>query len=612
VFLAQFTLTNRSDTPRPAALPLSYQPGGETAPALRVDEAGRLWADDRLRGQVVGAGTPVRKRELVQWSWSLNPGQSCRVVVKVPYVILAGEAERTALDRLDFDREFHAVAGYWRRRLDQSAQLRTPEPMLNEFYRAHANHLLVNCEREPGRERRFARVGSFGYGAFGNESCMMVVDLERRGYHKEAQECLDAWLHYQGSVGLPGDFASKQGILYGAGGYEAGGYNQHHGWILWCLAEHFRFTRDEAWLRRAAPGILQAADWIVRERGRTADRTGLSRGLLPPGSLEDIGDWWAWLSTNCYTWRGLDAAAWALEQIGHPDALRLRRDAGAYHQRLLEAFRAARARSPVVRLSDGTAVPHFPSHVDRRGRCFGWICETLEGALHLLITRAIDPRSPEAEWILKDYEDNLYLSRQYGYTLEDFERYWFGRGGMSMQACLLFHVEPYLFRDDVKHALRGAFNALAVSYFPDVRMNTEHALPEMGNWRGDHFKSSDEANAAGWLRFLLVREEGTELLLGQAVPRDWLRPGRTCSLERTATHFGPVSLFYKAGTDEIRANLTGPSRNPPATLRLRFREPRERAPTSVTVNGQPWTDFTGEWVRLPGNLGKAEVVARYR
>jgi hypothetical protein len=232
VFLAQFTLTNRSDTPRPAALPLSYQPGGETAPALRVDEAGRLWADDRLRGQVVGAGTPVRKRELVQWSWSLNPGQSCRVVVKVPYVILAGEAERTALDRLDFDREFHAVAGYWRRRLDQSAQLRTPEPMLNEFYRAHANHLLVNCEREPGRERRFARVGSFGYGAFGNESCMMVVDLERRGYHKEAQECLDAWLHYQGSVGLPGDFASKQGILYGAGGYEAGGYNQHHGWIL--------------------------------------------------------------------------------------------------------------------------------------------------------------------------------------------------------------------------------------------------------------------------------------------------------------------------------------------------------------------------------------------
>jgi hypothetical protein len=143
-------------------------------------------------------------------------------------------------------------------------------------------------------------------------------------------------------------------------------------------------------------------------------------------------------------------------------------------------------------------------------------------------------------------------------------------------------------------------------------MSTEHALPEMGSWRGDHFKSSDEANAAGWLRFLFVREEGTELLLGQAVPRDWLRPGRSCGLERTATHFGSVSLVYTAGTDEIRASLTGPSRNPPSTLRLRFREPGDRPLASVTVNGQPWTDFTGEWVRLPGNLSKAEVVARYR
>src|SRR5262249_32763624 len=148
--------------------------------------------------------------------------------------------------------------------------------------------------------------------------------------------------------------------------------------------------------------------WIIKETKRTAGRLGAEKGLLPPGSLEDIGDWWTWLSTNCYTWRGLDAAAWALEEMNHPEAKRVRQEAKAYHTNLLSAFRAAAQRSPVVRLRDGTAVPHFPSHVRRRGRCFGWICETLEGALHLLITRALDPRSPEAEWILKDYEDNLY------------------------------------------------------------------------------------------------------------------------------------------------------------------------------------------------------------
>jgi len=174
--------------------------------------------------------------------------------------------------------------------LDASAKLITSEPMLNEFYPSHAMHLLVNCEREPGSHRRFPRVGSFHYGNYGNEACMMVVDLERRGYHREAQDCLDGWLRYQGTVELPGSFASKHGVLYGSGGYAAGGYNQHHGWILWMLGEHFRYTQDEAWLRGAAPGMVSVADWIIRGTARTATRDKLERGLLPAGSLEDMGD----------------------------------------------------------------------------------------------------------------------------------------------------------------------------------------------------------------------------------------------------------------------------------------------------------------------------------
>ena len=37
--------------------------------------------------------------------------------------------------------------------------------------------------------------------------------------------------------------------------------------------------------------------------------------------------------------------------------------------------------------------------------------------MHLLITGALDASTPEAGWIINDYEDNLYLSNQYGYTL---------------------------------------------------------------------------------------------------------------------------------------------------------------------------------------------------
>ena len=548
VFMARFILTNTASEPRTVALPLNFTSGGQRLD-LRADADGLLWAGDRLRGQMI-VGTSAREsgraalasREpgeappsLTSAQWTLEPKASRSIELKIPFVVLTESAEREALKKLDFDTERQAVAGYWRRRLNESAQLITPEPTLNDFYRSHAMHLLVNCEREPGSDRRFARVGSFNYGAYGNESCMMVVDLERRGYHREAQECLDAWLHYQGTVALPGSFASKDGVLYGAGGYEAGGYNQHHGWILWMLAQHYRFTRDEAWLRRSAPGLVKACDWIIRETARTKDRPELERGLLPAGSLEDIGDWWTWLSTSCYTWRGLDNAAWALEQIHHPEAKRLRQAADAYHTALLTNFHQASERSPVVRLRDGTAVPKIPSQVHRRGRSFGWICETLEGAMHLLITGALDPRSPEAGWILKDYEDNLFLSNQYGYTLDDFDRYWFGRGGMSMQACLLLDVEPYLYRDDVKQALRALFNAEAVSYFPDVHMNTEHALPEMGDWRGDHFKSSPKSDCLSLSLFTCVRQIGAApgdggprmlVVLTVAVPS--AKPGRWC------------------------------------------------------------------------------------
>jgi hypothetical protein len=562
---------------------------------------------EHLRGQVVADHAPTVENGDLVLRWTLAPGESKTALLKIPFVVLTEPSEKEALAKLDFDSERAAVAGYWHRRLNESARLITPEPVLDQFYRAVASHLLINCEHEPNSARRFARVGSFNYGAYGNESCMMVVDLDRRGYHPEAQECLDAWLHYQGTVELPGDFDSKLGVLYGAGGYEAGGYNQHHGWILWCLAEHYRFTRDESWLRRSAPGILAGADWIIGQAKRTTNRHPLERGLLPAGSLEDIGDWWTWLSTSCYTWRGLDSAAWALEQIQHPEAKRVREEADHFHSSLLANFRAAAARSPVVRLRDGTAVPQIPSYVHRRGRSFGWICETLEGALHLLITGALDARSPEADWIVRDYEDNLFLSNQYGYTLDDFDKYWFGRGGMSMQACLLLDVEPYLYRDDVKNALRAAFNALAVSHFPDVHMNTEHALPEMGDWRGDHYKSSDESNACGWLRQLFVREQGDTLLLGQAVPREWLKPGQRCGMERAETYFGPVTVVYTAEKNSISARIEGPKRNPPKEIRLRFRAPQEGLLKEVTVDGKRWTKLESDWVLLPGDIGNAEI-----
>jgi len=182
---------------------------------------------------------------------------------------------------------------------------------------------------------------------------------------------------------------------------------------------------------------------------------------------------------------------------------------------------------------------------------------------------------------------------------------------MSMQACLLLDVEAYLYRDDVKQALRAMFNAIALNHFPDVHMNTEHALPEMGDWRGDHFKTSDEANACGWLRYLFFREDEDVLLVGQAIPREWLKPGQRCGMERAATWFGPTSVSYQPEPGRITATLEGPTRNPPREIRVRFRTPGGESLRRVMVNGNAWRRFAGDWVILPGNIGTAAIVVAY-
>ena len=544
--------------------------------------------------------------------------------VAIPYITFTQAQEWERVQALSFKPLFEAVRAYWRDRVDQSAQITTLEPMINDFYKAHVSHLLINTEREVGDSDCYmAKVGTFSYGVYSNESCMMVSDLDRRGYHERAAQALETWLHYQGTVGLPGDFSSTEGQFYGAAGYESGGYNQHHGFVLWCLGEHYRYTRDTAWLEHAAPGIAKACDWIINERKRTiaeADRSpirAIERGLLPPGYLEDIKDWRSWLSTNVYSWWGMHNAAAALADAGLPEGKRLIEEAAAYRHDILEAFTEAMRRCPVVQLRDGRWVPHVPPEVHRRGRTFGWITETLEGPIHMVRTGIIDPQGRLATWIIEDFEDNLYLSKQYGYDIagEDFERYWFSRGGISMQANLLCNPIPYLLRDEPEHFLRAYFNAFAVSYFTDTRMMTEHALPNIGDWRGDHYKASDEANSTYWLRMMFVREEGDELWLGQAIPRYWLAEGKTIGIENARTYFGPMSVTFTPHIAEgrIEAIVDPPLRNAPKRILVRFRHPSRRAIVRCKVNGERHSQFDAqkEWVVLSDCTARTTITTYY-
>jgi len=578
----------------------------------------------RLRAlcNTAGRGQLLDDGDGVLWSLDLKPGDSHNFYLTVPSITLSGEDEIEPLRQRNFDADSKRICDYWRAITARGTQITTPEPWLNDFYKAHVRHMLVNCYKELDSDLLHAHVGTLRYGVYPNESCMMISDLDRRGYHKEARQNLEAYLHYQGSKMFLGDYQSKEGVFYGAGKHETGNYNKSHGYVCWNMAEHWKNTRDREWMTKAAPKLVKACEWIIRERQATrktnADGTRpIEYGFLPAGSLEDITDFWYWLATNSAMVWGFDALADALADFGHPEAPRLQREAKAYHDDVMRGFTESRVRTPVVRLRDATYVPKYPSRLYERGRCHGWLRETLEGALFLPIYGLIGPDEVESKWILKDYEDNLYISQRYGYAIPAFDNFWFSRGGFSMQSNLLDGPLPYLYRDEIKHYVRTYFNSFTAAYYPEIRMCNEHSLPELGFPIGDHFKSSDEAQSTYWLRLMYVCEHGDDLHLGRAIPRYWLDQGNTIGIERSASYFGSLSWQMTSDIEagKIKALLTPPKRNPPKTIYVRFRHPQQKPILSVTVNGKPYDrfDVEKEWVILPGNIeGSVEIIVTYK
>ncbi|MEM2428671.1 MAG: hypothetical protein QXT14_06035 [Candidatus Bathyarchaeia archaeon] len=559
----------------------------EKAPSRRL----RYMLDLRGRGDVKSLDGSLI------YTVDINPGESHNIYVKIPSITLLESFEFEKLKSLDYEAEKAKIVKYWRSLLGRGMQIHVPDRWLNDFYKAYLSHVYITDDKEPNSQRYMCRVSSFNYGVFANESAMVISELDRRGLHDEAERRLEVFTHYQGTAVMAGRYSTSKGVFYGAGGYECGEYGQHHGWVLWAFAEHYRYTGDKEWLKRVASNLVEACNWIIEERKATmkTDANGkrvIEYGFLPPGSLEDVTEFWCWIATNAHAYRGLKSAAEVLSEIDHPEASRLKREAEAYGRDILNGVMEAMIRSPVVKLRDGTWIPHIPSRPERRGRDSGWIRETLEGAMHLIICSLVDPNSKTAEWILKDYEDNRYISDKYGYTVPDLDRHWFSRGGFSMQPNLYGFQIPYLLRMDVKRFLRAFFNSFAVAFYPDVLMLTEHPLPTMADWAGDHFKTSDESIACQCLRLMLIYEKGDTLILMPAVPRKWLEDGKQISVRDAATYFGPISFEVESKPSDgfIRMKLNPPTRKTPKSIQVYFRHPIEK----VELDGREWTDYSGE------------------
>jgi hypothetical protein len=243
----------------------------------------------------------------------------------------------------------------------------------------------------------------------------------------------------------------------------------------------------------------------------------------------------------------------------------------------------------------------------------GWIRQVIEGAAYLLISGLFGPLSRQASWILDDYQDNLYLTPPYGYVMREPEADLLSRGGFSIQPCLLAGLMPHLERDEPEIYLWMFFNAFATIYREEISGMIEHPMPELGFSTSVTFKTSDEANAVMWMRYMLVYWNDRLLHFGRAMPRAWFDQSAPVELTGVSTLFGQVSVRYEPFQADkkiiARAEL-GALRDSPQVL-VRFRHPDKAAMRSVNVNGRPWTTFSAEDVDITGLSGSVVVEAVY-
>ena len=68
-----------------------------------------------------------------------------------------------------------------------------------------------------------------------------------RGMHDRARDCLRSWLATQGDLMPAGDYQSKEGGFFRFWPI----YTIDQGAVLWAIAEHYLYTRDQAWLTKS-------------------------------------------------------------------------------------------------------------------------------------------------------------------------------------------------------------------------------------------------------------------------------------------------------------------------------------------------------------------------
>lgn len=535
-------------------------------------KSGRVFVVTKVNGRPAGE----------EHSVLLKPGESAVFEMYVPHSPIPPERAGALLAQ-SFDARLAEARQFWQQKLAIAGRWRLPEPRIDEMVRAGLLHLdLITYGLEPAGTL-IPTIGD--YTAIGSESAPIIQFMDSMGWHDTARRAIGFFLDKQHDDGFMQNF---------------NGYMLETGAVLWTMGEHYRYTRDDAWLQEVKPRMLKACRYIQAWRARNQNgMKGDGFGMLD-GKTADPDDPFRSFMLNGYAYLGLSRAAEMLAAGDPAESKIWQAEADALKRDIRDSLVHGLERAPVVPLGDGRWAPASAPWTGYRGPVMlhadggAWFThgamssrDSLLGPLYLVFQEVIDPHEPLAGLLL---ETNSELMARQNVV---FSQPYYSR-----------HPWLHLQRGEVKPFLQAWYDTMAAMADRETYTFTEHFFGASPH------KTHEEAWFLMETRWMLYLESRRTLRLLAGVPRAYLADGQTIAVERAASYFGPLSFSVEshAAQGSITAEVSCPGGRRPEAVE--FRLPHPAGLRAKSVEGGSY-DAATETVRIESFTGSARISLHY-
>jgi hypothetical protein len=537
--------------------------GGDGRVEARVDFDGPLKA---AGGEVLNDKGELLAAFSETWKWNaesksltanLKEGKTAELAIFTKPGSAGLKASSAA-----FDEHKRRCLKSWKDLLDRGAQLTTPEPLVNDAWRA----MLIGTFMTAVNDRLHYSAGNAYAKLYEGECGDTLRSLMLLGQLDSAPAMLKPLLQF-----------NREATRFHVAGQK-----------LQLLAHFYWLTRDAETVRAYEPLWRPSVELILTSREAES-------GLLPKDNYAgDINQKVYSLNSNANCWKGLRDVAAMLDGTGASgEAERLRDEAALYREAILKAVERSERRDvtppfiPIALLADEPA--HDPLTATRTGSYYDLMCPYVIGS------EIFGPGSEREDWLLGYLESHGGIAMGMIRSMPH-QGQFKGEAGVNPLYGLRYQL-ALLRRDEREKALTGFYGQLAQGMTRSTFIGGEGSRFLHGDANGRSFYlPPNSSSSAAWLvtlRYLLVQDwdldadsEPETLRLLYAVPRRWFRDGAQTSFERAPTAFGPVSCRVnsrlKDGYVEVR--VTPPPR-PVKTLLVRAPLPAGWQVESVEVDG---------------------------